>query len=66
MLSIDIIAWLLMRVPGNLNNYWHHVSSSQLHNARIGVGEVIFSVIGDLLWLVTLETLLSESYRMGL
>ncbi len=59
MLSIAIIAWLLWHVQGNLNEYWHHISSGRLHDARIGVGEVIFAVIGVLLWLDTLVTLLS-------
>ena len=66
MLSLAVIAWLLMHVQGNLNNYWHHVSSGRLLDTRIGVGEVIFAVIGVLIWLDTLATLLSESYRLGL
>ena len=65
-LSIAIVAWLIMHIQGNLNDYWRHVSSGQLFDARIGVGEVIFAVIGILIWLDTLVTLLSESYRMGL
>ena len=66
MLSIAILAWLLMHVQGNLNDYWHQVSSGRLLDARIGVGEVIFAVIGGLAWLDTIATLLSESYRLGL
>jgi uncharacterized membrane protein len=62
-LSIAIIIWLLRHVQGNLNSYWHHVSAGQLLDARIGVGEVVFAGIGILLWLGTLATLFSESYR---
>ncbi|PKB78199.1 MAG: hypothetical protein BZY88_19810 [SAR202 cluster bacterium Io17-Chloro-G9] len=64
-LSIGLVAWLLMHIQGNLNTYWHHVSSGRLHDARLGIGEVIFAIIGVLLWLDTLATLLSESYRLG-
>ena len=66
LLAIAIVAWLLMHLQGNLNNYWHHVSSGQLHNAKIGVVEVIFAGIGVLIWIDTLVTLFSESYRLGL
>ena len=65
-LSLAIIAGLLMHVQGNLNSYWHHVSSGRLLDARIGVGEVIFAVIGVLFWLDTLVTIFSESYRLSL
>ena len=65
-LSIAIVAWLLMRLQDNLNNYWHEVSSGRLIDARIGVGEVIFAVIGGLAWLDTLATLFSESYRLDI
>lgn len=66
MLSIAIIAWLLRHIQGNLNNYWQEVSSGQSLEARIGVGEVIFAIIGGLAWLDTLATLFSESYRLGI
>ena len=65
-LSIAIVAWLLMRLQDNLNNYWHEVSSGRLIDAKIGVGEVIFAVIGGLAWLDTLATLFSESYRLDI
>lgn len=59
MLSISIIAWLLWHVQGNLNSYWHHVSSGRLLDARLGVAEVIFALIGVLGWIDTLVTLFS-------
>ena len=65
-ISIAIIAWLLTRVQGNLNQYWHHLSQGRLTNARIGVGEVIFAIIGVFSWVDTLASLFSESYRLGL
>jgi hypothetical protein len=65
-LSIAIVAWLLMRLQDNLNIYWHEVSSGQLIDARIGIGEAIFAVIGGLAWLDTLATLFSESYRLDI
>ena len=64
-ISITIVAWLLLHVQGNLNKYWHHVSEGTVTNARIGMGEVIFVVVGLLSWLSTFATLFSESYRLG-
>ena len=56
---IAIVAWLLLHVQLNLNCYWRHLSEGRLTSARIGVGEVIFAVVGLLSWLETLVTLFS-------
>ena len=63
-ISIAIVAWLLMHLQNNLNEYWTEVSSRRFLDARIGVGEVIFPVLGVLIWLDTFSNLFSESYRL--
>ena len=55
--SMAIVAWLLVRIQDNLNAYWHHLSSGRLLDAPVGIGEVIFGVIGVLAWLTTLTAL---------
>ena len=64
-ISITIVAALIVGVQGNLNEYWNSLQNATLDNARVGVGEVVFGVIGVLLWVDTLASLLSSSYRMG-
>ena len=64
--SIGVVAWLLLHVQKNLNEYWHHVSGGRLTDPRRGIGEVVFAVVGVLFWLGTLATLLSESFRVTL
>jgi hypothetical protein len=64
-ISVVIVARLLLHVQGNLNRYWSGVNNLRVGSAAIGVGEVIFSLIGILLWANTLALLLSASYRAG-
>ena len=64
-LSVTIIAWVLLHLQGNINRYWDSMAGSEVANARIGVGEVIFTVMGVFLWLNTFATLLSPAYRTG-
>ena len=61
-ISVGIISWLLITIQNELNRYWHTVSSlSTVSNIR--VGEVVFAVIGILVWLEAIVLVVSESYR---
>ena len=64
-ISMVIVAWLLLHVQSNLNSYWHHLSEGRAIKAKVGVGEVVFVVLGLLGWVDTLATLFSEGYRLG-
>lgn len=50
---------LLGHIQSNLNRYWRSLPNVQVTNARIGVGEVIFGVVGGLFWLITLADIFS-------
>ena len=58
---IALITWLLLHVRRNLNTYWHHQSSGKFLNAKVGAGEMIPTLFGALLWLVTLAALTAKS-----
>ena len=62
-LSVVIVAGLLLHLQGNLNMYWDSLANSEITDARIGVGEVIFAVVGVLFWADTFARLLSPAYR---
>lgn len=64
-ISVIIVAWLLLHLQGNLNRYWDSLVGATASDARIGVGEVIFAVLGVLFWADTFATLLSSDYRGG-
>tara|TARA_B100000315_G_scaffold37613_1_gene32231 strand:+ start:904 stop:1614 length:711 start_codon:yes stop_codon:yes gene_type:complete len=64
-ISVITVAGLLIQVQGNLNRYWRKVANVQLANARIGVGEVGFGLIGGVSWLDTLANVVSAAYRTG-
>jgi hypothetical protein len=64
-ISISVVAGLLLHVQGNLNIYWSKVANAQLVNARIGVSEVVFGLIGGAFWVDTLANVLSTTYRTG-
>ncbi len=57
LLSIGVVVVLLLHVQANLNKYWASLTDRRVINARIGIGEVIFGLIGILLWLNTIATL---------
>lgn len=68
LISIGIVMGLILQVQNNLNMYWNNLRQTQLFQpvaARIGVGEVIFGILGVLSWSDTLASLFSESYRLG-
>jgi hypothetical protein len=58
-----VVAGLLLSAQGNLNRYWASLPNVKLVSARIGVGEVVFVIIGILSWANTLATWLSPAYR---
>jgi hypothetical protein len=57
LLSIGLVVGLLLHVQGNLNRYWTSLTDRRVINARLGVGEVIFGLLGILAWLGTISTL---------
>ena len=62
-LSVVIVAWVLLHLQENINRYWYTVSNGVVQDARVGVGEVIFAIMGVFLWFDTFATLLSSDYR---
>ncbi|MFQ5814491.1 MAG: hypothetical protein ACE5I2_15035, partial [Anaerolineae bacterium] len=63
-ISIAIVAGLLLHVQANLTRYWNGLPNVRLVSGRIGVGEVIFGLIGAAMWFDTLANLLSPAYRI--
>ena len=54
-LVLDIIGVALMVIflvlsQRNLNTYWEHTKGTELAEARIGIGEVVFVVLGLAYW----------------
>ena len=52
---LDIIGVALMAVflvlsQRNLNTYWEHTMGTELEEARVGIGEVVFVVLGLAFW----------------
>lgn len=63
--AVFITAWLISHVQQNLNRYWNSLSDSPSLSSRVGIGEVVFAVIGVLAWLNSIAMVFSESYRLG-
>ena len=49
-IAIVFIAVALVLAQRGLNAYWVHVGGETAKNARVGVGEVIFVILGLLYW----------------
>lgn len=64
-ISIALIAGLLLQVQGNLNRYWTSLGQVRTTKAEVGVGEVVFGVIGVLAWIGTLLRLVSPTHWFG-
>lgn len=51
--SVGLTVGMLIWVQSNLNRYWRSIKTINAVNARVGVGEVIFGLIGVLAWIGT-------------
>ena len=51
-IAVVLLAIFLVGAQSNLNSYWEHIKGRQLAEARIGVGEVIFVLIGLAFWVM--------------
>ena len=63
-ISISWVTALMLQAQSNLNTYWEDLASrtgASLAYARIGLGELVFSLLGILFWAITFLTLLSDS-----
>ena len=49
-ISVLLFAFVLVRSQNNLNSYWEHIKGRQLAEARIGIGEVVFVLLGLAYW----------------
>jgi hypothetical protein len=56
-----VVAGLLLNVQRNLNRYWASLGNVRVTNARVGVGEVVFGIIGVLAWIFTLLSLANSA-----
>ena len=57
-----ITVWLLAAVQTNINRYWRSVLP-RASSCRIGIGEVIFTLVGIVVWIDVIATALSDSWR---
>jgi len=58
LVSIAAVAGVLLHVQQNLNRYWSGVTNATAVSADLGVGEVIFAILGGLSWILTIVSLL--------
>ena len=61
-ISTALIAWLLSSVQGNINRYWGAVSPIAT-SCRMGLGEVLLTMLGIAFWGDTIATAFNESWR---
>ena len=64
-IAIGLSLVILLHLQSNISRYWDSRPNVRVTSARIGVGEVIFAIIGAFAWLNTLASIFSESWRMG-
>ncbi len=48
--AIGLVIALLWHLQSNINRYWRGFLNARVTSARIGVGEIIFAIIGVLAW----------------
>jgi hypothetical protein len=53
LVSLVLTVVMLVWVQSNLNRYWKNLKDMVYVNARVGIGEVIFVLIGILAWIGT-------------
>ena len=49
-LSVALTTTLIVMAQGDLNQYWERVKGANLRDARVGIGEVIFVLLGLVAW----------------
>ena len=59
-ISTALIAWLLVSVQDDINKYWRSVSPNAL-SSRLGIGEVLLTILGIVFWADTIATAFIES-----
>jgi len=64
-MQMIITTWLLLYSQGQLNNYWSSLANVKLKDARIGIGEVIFAVLGLLFWLDMSAPVFDPNYTLS-
>jgi hypothetical protein len=57
LIGIALLAWLVSHVQENLNQYWASLENVKAVNTNIGIGEVLFALLGLLSWGFTLADL---------
>ncbi len=62
-ISVAVIVGLLVHAQANLNSYWGSLTNVRLAHARIGIGEIIFGLIGIWFWFNIFALILSDAYR---
>ena len=58
-ITLAIMVSLLLHVQTNINNYWSSQSGTAAAVMRIGMGELVLTAIGVMVWLLTIMTLVS-------
>ena len=61
-ITTTITVWLIAAVQININRYWRLVLP-RASSCRVGVGEVLITILGALALLDTIATVLSDSWR---
>ena len=61
-ITTAITVWLLASVQTNINRYWRAALPSTF-SCRMGIGEVIFVILGVLFWVDTFASAYSETWR---
>ena len=64
-IAIPITAGLVIHMQSNLNRYWDGLTNYRVVSHRLGVGEIIFAIVGSLMWIDTLADIFNESWRTG-
>ena len=63
--STLLLLWLLTSAQANLNKYWQSALFEKSPSyARIGIGEVLITLVGIFNWYDTIMLAFSESYRV--
>lgn len=61
LISIAIVTWFVVHVQRSLNQYWASLQNVKAVNTKIGIGEVLFALLGLLSWGLTVANLASPA-----